>query len=112
MRKKVIDIWVILSISIIVVLIAINIPYTTMQTYTEKEFYTETEPYTATQKYSEKESYTESVPLNNYTTSGWYLTDDSVNNEFDLKISLENAGNTSGEFWIAFHVKSTNGSFD
>lgn len=112
MRKKPLDFWVILSIFIIIILIAINIPYTTVETYPEKEFYTEPEPYTAIQKYSEKESYTESVPLNNYTTSGWYLTDDSVNNKFDLKVSVKNTGNASGEFWINFQVKSTNGSFD
>ncbi|MCX9009783.1 MAG: hypothetical protein OIN66_01555 [Candidatus Methanoperedens sp.] len=112
MRKKVIDIWVILSIFIILILIAINIPYTTAEPYTEKEFYTETEPYTATQTYYEKESYTENIPLNNYTTSGWYLTDDRINDEFDLKVSVKNTGNASGEFWITFHVKSTNGSFD
>lgn len=112
MKRKVIDIWVILSISVMVVLIAINIPYTTVEPYTEKELYTETEPYTATQKYFEKESYTENIPLNNYTSSGWYLTDDPINDKFDLKISVKNTGNTSGEFWIAFHVKSTNGSFD
>jgi len=110
--RKIIDIWVILSISIIVVLIAINIPYTTVEPYTEKELYTETEPYTETQKYLEKEAYTENVPLNNYTTSGWYLTDDRINDKFDIKVSVKNTGNTSGEFWITFHVKSTNGSFD
>lgn len=112
MKKKIIDIWVILSISIIVILIAINIPYTTAENYTDKEFYTEQEPYTTTQKYFEKESYIENVPLNNYTTSGWYLTDDRINDKFDLKISIKNTGNSSGEFWIAFHVISTNRSYD
>lgn len=110
--RKIIDIWVILSISIIVVLIAINIPYTTAEPYTEKELYTETEPYTETQKYREKEAYIENVPLNNYTTSGWYLNDDRINDKFDIKVSVKNTGNTSGEFWITFHVKSTNESFD
>lgn len=56
MKKKIIDIWVILSISIIVILIAINIPYTTTESYKDKVFYTEQEPYTATQKYIEKEA--------------------------------------------------------
>jgi hypothetical protein len=112
MKKKIIDLWVILSISIIVILIAINIPYTTVESYRDKEFYTELEPYTTTQKYFENESYIENVPLNNYTTSGWYLTDDRINDKFDLKVTVVNTGNSSGEFWIAFHVKSTNGSFD
>ncbi len=112
MKKKIIDIWVILSISIIVILIAINIPYTTAESYTDKEFYTEQEPYTTTQKYFEKESYIEYIPLNNYTTSGWYLTDDRINDKFDLKISIKNTGNSSGEFWIIFHVISTNRSYD
>lgn len=112
MRKKIIDVWIILSISIIVFLIAINIPYTTVEPYTEKELYTEIEPFTATQKYLEKEPYIENVPLNNYTTSGWYLTDDRINDKFDIKVSVKNTGNTSGEFWITFHVKSTNESYD
>ncbi len=112
MKKKIIDLWVILSISIIVILIAINIPYTTVESYTDKEFYTELEPYTATQKYLDKESYIENVPLNNYTTSGWYLTDNRVYDEFDLKISITNTGNSSGEFWITFHVISTNRTYD
>ncbi|VVB85068.1 Uncharacterised protein [uncultured archaeon] len=112
MKKKIIDIWVILSISIIVILIAINIPYTTTESYKDKEFYTEQEPYTTTQKYVEKEAYIEYVPLNNYTTSGWYLTDDRINDKFDLKISIKNTGNSSGEFWITFHVISTNRSYD
>jgi hypothetical protein len=112
MKKKIIDIWVILSISIIVILIAVNIPYTTAENYMDKEYYTEQEPYTATQKYYENESYIEIVPLNNYTTSGWYLTDDRINDKFDLKISIKNTGNSSGEFWTAFHVISTNRSYD
>lgn len=112
MKKKIIDIWVILSISIIVILIAINIPYTTTESYKDKVFYTEQEPYTATQKYIEKEAYIEYIPLNNYTTPGWYLTDDRINDKFDLRISIKNTGNSSGEFWITFHVKSTNSSYD
>jgi hypothetical protein len=112
MKKKIIDIWVILSISIIVILIAINIPYTTTESYKDKEYYTEQEPYTTTQKYYANESYIENVPLNNYTTSGWYLTDDSINDKFDLKMSVKNTGNSSGEFWITFHVISTNRSYD
>ncbi len=112
MKKKIIDIWVILSISIIVILIAINIPYTTVENYKDKEYYTEQEPYTTTQNYFENESYIENIPLNNYTTSGWYLTDDRINDKFDLKISITNTGNSSGEFWIAFHVISTNRTYD
>lgn len=111
-HRKIIDAWLIISIFIIIILIAINIPYTTAEPYTVKEFYTEQEPYTTTETYFEKESYTENVPLNITTKVNWYIADDPINDEFDLKATIKNSDNIEGEFWITFHVESTKGSYD
>ncbi len=110
--RKVIDRWIILGISVIIILIAINIPYTTVEHYTEKEFYTENEPYNATETYFEKESYTDYVPLNNYSTSGIFYKDDRINEKFDLMLTIKNNDSNGGEFWVTFHVESTKGEFD
>jgi hypothetical protein len=110
--RKVIDRWVILGIIIILILIVINIPYSTVETHTEKEFYTENEPYNATETYVEKESYTDYVPLNNYSISGWFYNDDRINDKFDLRLTIKNNGSNSGEFWVTFHVESTKGEYD
>lgn len=111
-KRKIIDGWVKLYIAIIIILIALNIPYTTKETFTEKEFYTEQEPYNHTQTYYEKESYIDNVPLKINTTLNWYITDYRYKDEFDLIAILKNTDNISGEFWVTFHVESTNGSFD
>lgn len=110
--RKAIDGWVILGISIILILIVINIPYTTVESYREKEFYTENEPYNATETYFEKESYTDQVPLNNYSISGWFYKDDRINEKFDLMLTIKNNDSNSGEFWVTFHVESTKGEYD
>jgi hypothetical protein len=110
--RKIIDAWVVLYIAIIIILIALNIPYTTKESYTEKEFYTEQEPYNMTETYYEKESYIDSVPLKINTTVNWYITNQRYNDEFDLIATLKNTNNSSGEFWVTFHVETTNGSSD
>ena len=111
-QRKIIDSWVIVSIFIIIGLIAINIPYTTAEPYTDREFYTEKEPYTTTETYSETESYIESVPLNISTAVDWYITDHLIDDKFDLKATIKNTDSIKGEFWVTFHVESTNGSYD
>ena len=93
-------------------LIAINIPFTTTESHAEKEFYTEQVPYTTTETYFEKEAYIENVPLNINATLKWYISDHRVNDQFDLIATLKNIDNVTGEFWVKFHVESTNGSFD
>jgi hypothetical protein len=109
--RKVIDGWVILGISIILILIVINIPYTTLESYSDKEVYSENEPYKATETYFEKESYTDHVPLNN-SISGWFYKDDYLNEKFDLIVTIKNNDSNSGEFWVTFHVESTKGEYD
>ncbi|VVB56443.1 Uncharacterised protein [uncultured archaeon] len=111
-QRKIIDGRVKLYITVIIILIALNIPYTTKETFTEKEFYTEQEPYNLTQTYYEKESYIDNVPLKINTTLDWYISDYRYKDEFDLIATLKNIDNTSGEFWVTFHVESTNGSSD
>ena len=111
-QRKIIDGWVKLYLTVIIILIALNIPYTTKETFTEKEFYTEQEPYNLTQTYYEKESYIDNVPLKINTTLDWYISDYRYKDEFDLIATLKNIDNTSGEFWVTFHVESTNGSSD
>lgn len=108
--KKIIDGWVILYIAIIIILIALNIPFTTTESNTEKEFYTEQEPYNMTETYYEQESYIDNVPLKINTTVTWNITNHRYNNEFDLIATLKNTDNSSGEFWVTFHVETTNGS--
>lgn len=110
--RKIIDGWVILYIAIIIILIALNIPFTTTESYTEKEFYTEQEPYNMTETYYEQESYIDNVPLKINTTVTWNITNHRYNNEFDLIATLKNTDNSSGEFWVTFHVETTNGSSD
>ena len=110
--KKIIDGWVIFYITIIIILIALNIPITTSETITEKEIYKEREPFNLTEKYYEKESYIDNVPLNIKTSLDWHITDHRFKDEFDLIATLRNIDNSSGEFWVTFHVESTNGSFD
>lgn len=110
--RKLIDRWVILGIVIIFILIAMNIPYTTIEHYTEKEIYTENEPYNTTETYFEKESYIDYVPLNNYSTSGIFLKVDWIKEKFDLLLTLKNTDSNGGEFWVAFHVESTKGEFE
>ena len=111
-QSKIVDGWVIISIFIIIILIALNIPYTTTESYLDTEYYTEQEPYTTTETYYEKESYIENVPLNINTTLDWHISDNRVINEFDLIATLKNTDNTSGEFWVTFHVESTNGTYN
>ena len=110
--RKIIDLWVITGIFIIIILIAINIPYITTESYSEKEFYTEQEPYTTTQTYFEKEAYIDNVPLNISTTLDWHISDLSVLDQFYLIATLKNTDNVTGEFWVKFHVESTRGSHD
>lgn len=93
-------------------LIAINIPFTTTESLTEKELYIEQEPYTTTETYFEKEAYIENVPLNITATLKWYISDHRINDQFDLIATLKNIDNVTGEFWVKFHVESTKGSFD
>jgi hypothetical protein len=111
-QKKIIDHWVIIGSFFILMLIAINIPFTTTESHAEKEFYTEQVPYTTTETYFEKEAYIENVPLNINATLKWYISDHRVNDQFDLIATLKNIDNVTGEFWVKFHVESTNGSFD
>src|SRR5574342_86052 len=101
-KRKIIDGWVIIGIFSMVILIAINIPFTTEEPYTEQE------PYTYTETYFEKEPYIEDVPFNITTNVNWNITDDSFNNQFDLKATIRNTDNVSGEFWVTFHVESSN----
>ena len=110
--KKIIDGWVIFYIAIIVILIALNIPFTTSETFTEKEFYTEQEPFNLTETYYEKELYIDNVPLKINTSLDWHITDYRYKDEFELIAALKNIDNSNGEFWVTFHVESTNGSFD
>jgi hypothetical protein len=110
--RKIIDGWIIISIFIIILLIAINIPYTTLESSTEKEFYTELEPYNTTETYYEKEPYIENVPLKLNTTLKWYISDLRFKDEFDLIATLKNTHNVKGEFWVTFHLESTNGTYD
>ena len=110
--KKIIDRWVILYLFVIVMLIAVNIPYTTAESHTEKEFYSEQVPYTTTETYFEKEAYIENVPLNIKATLKWYISDRRIHDQFDLIATLKNIDNVTGEFWVKFHVESTKGSFD
>lgn len=110
--KKIIDGRVIFYIAIIVILIALNIPVTTSETHTEKEFYTEQEPFNLTETYYEKESYIDNVPLKINTSLEWHIIDRRYKDEFELYATLKNTGNTNGEFWVTFHVESTNGSSD
>lgn len=109
---KIIDGWIIISIFIIILLIAVNIPYTTLESYTEKEFYTEQQPYDTTETYYEKEPYIENVPLKLNTSLNWYISDRRFKDEFELTATLKNIDNVSGEFWVKFHLESTNGTYD
>ena len=111
-KRKIIDHWVIIGISIIIILIGINIPYTTTESYTEKESYTEQEPYTTTQTYFEKEAYIDNVPLNIKASLNWHISDRLVFDQFDLIAVLKNTDNVTGEFWVKFHVESTRGFHD
>ena len=110
--RKIIDHWVIIGICIIIILIGINIPYTTTESYTEKEIYTEQEPYTTTQTYFEKEAYLDNVPLNIRASLDWHISDRLVLDQFDLIAVLKNTDNVTGEFWVKFHVESTRGFHD
>ena len=110
--RKIIDHWVIIGICIIIILIGINIPYTTTESYTEKELYTEQEPYTTTQTYFEKEAYIDNVPLNIKASLDWHISDRLVLDQFDLIAVLKNTDNVTGEFWVKFHVESTRGFHD
>ena len=110
--RKIIDSWVILYIAIIIILIVLNIPYTTTESYTEREFYTEQVPYNATETYYEKESYIDNVPLKIKTTVNWHITNHPYKDEFDLIATLKNTDNSSGEFWVTFHIETSNGSSD
>ena len=110
--RKIIDHWVIIGICIIIILIGINIPYTTTESYTEKELYTEQEPYTTTQTYFEKEAYIDNVPLNIRATLDWHISDRLIFDQFDLIALLKNTDNVTGEFWVKFHVESTRGFHD
>ncbi len=111
-RRKIIDGWVILSISAIIILIALNIPFTTTKPYTTMESYKEREPYTTTETYLEKESYIENVSLNINTTIDWRITDHRINDEFDLTATIKNIDTIQGEFWVTFNVESTKGSYN
>lgn len=111
-RKKIIDRWIITGSFFILMLIAINIPFITTESHTEKELYTEQEPYTTTETYFEKEAYIENVPLNIKATLNWHISDRRVNDQFDLIATLKNIDNVTGEFWVKFHVESTKGSLD
>jgi hypothetical protein len=110
--RKIIDGWVRLYLAIIIVLIALNIPFTTTESSTEKELYTVQEPHNATVKYYEKETYIDKVPLKINNTVNWYITNHRFNDEFDLIATLKNTDNSSGEFWITFHVETSKGSSD
>ncbi len=111
-KRKIIDHWVIIGVCIIIILIGINIPYTTTESYTEKELYTEQEPYNTTQTYYEKEAYIDNVPLNIKATVNWHISDRLVFDQFDLIAVLKNTDNVTGEFWVKFHVESTRGFHD
>jgi len=111
-QRKIIDGWIIICIFVIILLIAINIPYTTLESSTEKEFYTDLEPYNTTEIYYEKEPYIENVPLKLNTTLKWYISDLRFKDEFDLIATLTNTHNVKGEFWVTFHIESTNGTYD
>lgn len=111
-QKKIVDHWIIIGSSFIILLIAINIPFITTESHTDKESYTEQEPYTTTETYFEKEAYIESVPLNIKATLKWHISDRRIKDQFDLIASLKNIDNVTGEFWVKFHVESTKGSFD
>lgn len=110
--KKFLDGWVILSIFVIISLIVLNIPYITLESFKEKELYTEQEPYNTTVTYFEKESYIENVPLKIKNTLNWQISDRRVKDEFDLISTLKNTDNVRGEFWVKFYIESTNGSYD
>lgn len=110
--RKLFDGWVILAIFLIIILIAINIPYTTMEPYNEQEYYTESIEYIENTTFTEQEAYIENAPLNTFTASEWSLKDDRIHETFELGITINNTGNFSGEFWVAFHVESTRGRFD
>jgi len=110
--KKFLDGWVILSIFVIISLIVLNIPYITLESFTEKELYTEQEPYNTTVTYFEKESYIENVPLKINNTLNWHIYDRRIKDEFDLISTLKNTDNVRGEFWVKFYIESTNGSYD
>jgi len=109
--RKIIDGWVILGLSTIIILIVINIPYTTIGSYSVEEIYIENEPYNSTETYFEKESYIDQVPLNN-SISGWFYKGDRINEKFDLMVTVKNNDSVSGEFWVVFHVESTKGEYD
>lgn len=111
-KIKIIDFRVIISIFVIIILIAINIPYTTTETYKDVEFYTEQEPYTTTETHFEKELYIDDVPLNITTKVDWFILDNPVKDEFDLKATIKNIDTVGGEFWVVFHVETTRGSFE
>lgn len=111
-KRKIIDHWVIIGICIIIILIGINIPYTTAESYTEKESYIEQEPYTTTETYFEKEAYIDNVPLNISATLDWHISDRLAFDQFDLIAVLKNTDNVSGEFWVKFHVETTQGFHD
>ncbi len=64
-----------------IILIGINIAYTTAEQYTDIENYTEKMPYNATENYSEKEAYT--VPM----YSGYLVNEDP---EKDITYQLDN----------------------
>ncbi|MCX9083458.1 MAG: hypothetical protein OIN87_01515 [Candidatus Methanoperedens sp.] len=110
--KRILDRWVILSITIIILLIILNIPFVTVESFKEKEFYTEQEPYTTTVTYFEKESYIENVPIILNSTVDWHISDRRYKDEFDFIATLKNIDNARGEFWVRFHLESTNGSND
>ena len=109
--RKIIDGWVILGLSTIIILIVINIPYTTIGSYPVEEIYIENEPYNSTETYFEKESYIDQVPLNN-SISGWFYKGDRINEKFDMMVTVKNNDSVSGEFWVVFHVESTKGEYD
>ncbi len=111
-HRKIFDGWVITSILIIIILIAINIPYTTAESYTDKEYYIVQEPYTTTETYYEKEPYIENVPLNLKTKVDWYITMYPVDDKFDFNATLKNIDLTAENFSVTFHIESTNGSYD
>ena len=111
-QKKIIDRWVIICSFCILMLIAINIPFTTAESHAEKEFYTEQVPYTTTETYFEKEAYIDNVPLDIKATLEWYIIDHPIEDQFDLIATLKNIDNVTGKFWVKFHVESTKGSFD
>jgi len=111
-KSKIIDGWIISTFFVIVIIIAVNIPYTTAEPYTDKEYYTEQEPYTANETYFIKEAYTENVSLNLSTKVDWYIVDYIFYDKFDFKAILRNTDNLAGRFWVTFRVESTKGSYE